>query len=81
MSQLIALEEGLVWPATASHVVGSGLVHLNSERKIRLHEGVYRDLERQKYKEHFNLLDKHTTLAIQLETENSKMLMTRKPQA
>uniref|UniRef100_A0A8C6VPY7 Uncharacterized protein n=1 Tax=Naja naja TaxID=35670 RepID=A0A8C6VPY7_NAJNA len=47
----------------------------------RLHEGVYRDLERQKYKEHFNLLDKHTTLAIQLETENSKMLMTRKPQA
>uniref|UniRef100_A0A670ZFH4 Uncharacterized protein n=1 Tax=Pseudonaja textilis TaxID=8673 RepID=A0A670ZFH4_PSETE len=47
----------------------------------QLHEGVYRDLERQKYKEHFNLLDKDTTLAIQLETENSKMLMTRKPQA
>lgn len=47
----------------------------------RLHEGVYRDLERQKYKEHFNLLDKHTTLALQLETENSKMLRARKPQA
>ncbi|XP_058030609.1 protein PET117 homolog, mitochondrial [Ahaetulla prasina] len=57
-------------------------VHVQQRRlRERLHEGVYRDLERQKYKEYFNLLDKHTTLAIQLETENSKMLMARKPQA
>ncbi|XP_039182074.1 protein PET117 homolog, mitochondrial [Crotalus tigris] len=54
-------------------------VHIQQRRlREKLHEGVYRDLERQKYKEHFNILDKHTTLAIQLETENSKMLMARK---
>ncbi|XP_063154692.1 protein PET117 homolog, mitochondrial [Candoia aspera] len=56
-------------------------VHVQQRRlRERLREGVYRDLERQKYKEHFHLLDEHTTLTTQLEPENSKMLMARKSQ-
>ncbi|XP_007431890.1 protein PET117 homolog, mitochondrial [Python bivittatus] len=56
-------------------------VHVQQRRlRERLREGVYKDLERQKYKERFHLLDEHITLTAQLETENSKMLMARKSQ-